>query len=78
MIRLNVLLRFDEKKTVPVGQLAEDEHRVYFQYDPDFLAEKLWLSPYKLPLKPELFEHTEGIKDETDKHFSKHHFPIGF
>ena len=59
MIRLNVLLRFDEEKTVPVGQLAEDGHRVYFEYDPDFLAEKLWLSPYKLPLKPELFEHKD-------------------
>ena len=39
MIRINALLRFDEKTIIPVGQLAEDEHRVYFQYDQDFLTE---------------------------------------
>ena len=54
MIRLNVLLRFDENTIIPVGQLAEDEHRLYFQYDKDFLTKELWLSPYKLPLEPEL------------------------
>ncbi|MBT3259062.1 MAG: type II toxin-antitoxin system HipA family toxin, partial [Deltaproteobacteria bacterium] len=59
MIRLNVLLRFDENTIIPVGQLAEDEHRLYFQYDKDFLTKELWLSPYKLPLKSELFEHKD-------------------
>ena len=59
MIRLNVLLRFDEKTIIPVGQLAEDEHPLYFQYDKDFLTKELWLSPYKLPLKSELFEHKD-------------------
>jgi len=59
LIRLNVLLRFDEKTIIPVGQLAEDEHQLYFQYDRDFLTKELWLSPYKLPLKTELFEHKD-------------------
>ena len=59
MIRLNALLRLNETTTVPVGQLAEDNHRLYFQYDQDFLSRDLWLSPYKLPLKSELFEHKE-------------------
>jgi serine/threonine-protein kinase HipA len=44
---------------MPVGQLAEDKHRIYFQYDRDFLTRDLWLSPYKLPLKPDLFEHKD-------------------
>ena len=59
MIHLNVLLRFDEEMIVPVGRLAEDEHRIYFQYHNDFLSRGLWLSPYKLPLKPGLFEHKD-------------------
>lgn len=59
MIRLNVLLRFDQKTTIPVGQLAEDNHKLYFQYDTGFLKRNLWLSPYKLPLKEELFEHRD-------------------
>ncbi len=59
MILLNVLLRFDEKNIVRVGQLAEDKHQLYFQYDHDFLTKDLWLSPYKLPLQPEIFEHKD-------------------
>jgi serine/threonine-protein kinase HipA len=61
LIRLNVLLRFDENTTFPVGQLAEDSHQLYFQYDTGFLTRNLWLSPYKLPLKPELFEHRDRV-----------------
>jgi len=59
LIRLNVLLRFNEETILPVGQLAEDKHRIYFQYDRDFLTRDLWLSPYKLPLEPDLFEHKD-------------------
>ena len=59
MIRLNVLLRFDKKTMLRVGQLAEEKHHLYFQYDRDFLTQDLWLSPYKLPLQSELFEHKD-------------------
>ena len=59
MIRLNVLLRFDQKTSIRVGQLAEENHRLYFQYDHDFLAKNLWLSPYKLPLRLDIFEHKD-------------------
>lgn len=59
MIRLNVKLCVDKKTSISVGQLAEDKHRVYFQYDRDSLTKDLWLSPYKLPLQSELFEHRE-------------------
>ncbi len=59
MIRLNVRLRFNPNTTIRVGQLAEDKHQLYFQYDQDFLAKNLWLSPYKLPLGPDLFKHKD-------------------
>ena len=59
MIRLNVLLRFSPQVTIRVGQLAEDKHQLYFQYDLDFLSKNLWLSPYKLPLGPDLFKHKD-------------------
>lgn len=59
MIRLNVLLRFDENTIIRVGQLAEAKHRLYFQYDLDFRTKDLWLSPYKLPLQPEIIEHKD-------------------
>ncbi len=42
-----------------MGQLAEEKHRIYFEYDQDFLSKDLWLSPYKLPLNPHLFEHED-------------------
>jgi serine/threonine-protein kinase HipA len=59
LIRLNVLLRLNHKTTIRVGQLAEDKHQLYFQYDQDFLTNNLWLSPYKLPLSTELFKHKD-------------------
>lgn len=59
MIRLNVSMRQDPETTISVGQLAEDRHRTYFQYEPGFLALNLWLSPYKLPLSADLFEHKD-------------------
>ncbi len=42
-----------------VGTLADDRGRVYFQYDADFLATGLNLSPFRLPLEPGLFEHAD-------------------
>ena len=59
MIRLNVLLRFNPETIILVGELAQDKKQIYFQYDQDFIGKDLWLSPYKLPLKHELFEHKE-------------------
>ncbi len=56
---INALLRFDHGTTIRVGQLAEEGHRLYFQYDQELLNKNLWLSPYKLPLKPDLCEHKE-------------------
>jgi serine/threonine-protein kinase HipA len=47
-----------------VGQLAETRSRaaggqVVFEYDPAFLRDPLWLSPFKLPPQPGLVEHRD-------------------
>lgn len=47
-----------------VGRLAETgprpaERRVVFEYDPTFLANPLWLSPFKLAPQPGLLEHRD-------------------
>ncbi len=42
-----------------VGTLAEDRGRVYFQYDADFLATGLNLSPFTLPFEAGLLEHRD-------------------
>jgi serine/threonine-protein kinase HipA len=44
---------------MPVGTLAEDRGRVYFEYDSGFLVTGLNLSPFRLPFEPGLFEHTD-------------------
>ena len=40
-----------EKRSVTVGQLAEYQGRIYFEYDPAFLCTGLEFSPFKLLLK---------------------------
>jgi serine/threonine-protein kinase HipA len=53
----NVFLRqFGLGKRI-VGKLAESRKRIYFEYDPSFLSNPIWLSPYKLPPEPGLHEH---------------------
>lgn len=42
-----------------VGQLAEADRRIYFEYDSGFLQDPLWLSPFKLPPAPGLHEHRD-------------------
>lgn len=59
MNRLNVFLNWGNGQEILIGELAEKDHLIYFQYDPDFIEKSLWLSPYKLPLKIDLFEHKD-------------------
>ncbi|MBT4289038.1 MAG: type II toxin-antitoxin system HipA family toxin [Deltaproteobacteria bacterium] len=59
MKRLNVFLYVEKEHEILVGELAEREHRLYFQYHADFLKRSLWLSPYKLPLSADLYEHKD-------------------
>jgi serine/threonine-protein kinase HipA len=42
-----------------VGQLAEAERRIYFEYDAEFLQHSIQLSPFKWPLRPGLIEHVD-------------------
>lgn len=42
-----------------VGTLAEDRHRIFFEYSPDFVAEGHNLSPLRLPFRATLFEHID-------------------
>jgi serine/threonine-protein kinase HipA len=47
-----------------IGHLAEAGPRpasrqIYFEYDPAFLRDPLWLSPFKLPPQPGLIEHRD-------------------
>ena len=42
-----------------VGTLAEQDRRIYFEYAPSFIDTRLELSPFKLPARPGLSEHTD-------------------
>ena len=59
MNRLRVSLQFSPKLVIPVGRLAMDNRRIFFEYDKQFLEKDFWLSPYKLPLQTEVFEYKD-------------------
>lgn len=59
MKKLDVCLARHPDDTLSVGTLAEDRGQVYFQYATDFLTTGLSLSPFRLPLDPGLFQHTD-------------------
>jgi serine/threonine-protein kinase HipA len=56
---LNLFFHRTIKNKFIIGKLAELHNKIYFEYDPSFLADPLWLSPYKLPPEPRLHEHKE-------------------
>jgi serine/threonine-protein kinase HipA len=58
MQKLEVRFEWGDGQRV-VGTLAAQGRRIYFEYDAAFLASALTLSPFKLPPRPGLFEHTE-------------------
>lgn len=47
---LNVV--FDGRVRRKVGRLALSDRRILFEYDPDFLAGRMQISPFQLPLRP--------------------------
>lgn len=57
--RLEVRLEKKQGDDRPVGTLAEAGGRIYFEYDAHFLADPVWLSPFKLPPQPGLIEHRD-------------------
>lgn len=59
MKKLTVFLSNNPDHYRPVGELAESDHTVYFEYHPEFLNDPLWLSPFKLPPEPGLQEHRD-------------------
>jgi len=72
MKKLEVRFTRSPGDSQPVGTLAEDRGRVYFEYTTDFLATGLNLSPFRLPFEPGLFEHRDrdfgplpGVLDDS-------------
>lgn len=59
MKKLNVRLTWSGTKWTSVGQLAEVEGRIFFEFDPAFLASGLELSPFKWAARPGLIEHVD-------------------
>ena len=59
MRKLSVRFRAAPDRVMSVGTLAEQDRRIYFEYSPDFLDTGLELSPFKLPAREGLFEHTD-------------------
>lgn len=41
-----------EKDTIPVGRLALQNRKIYFEYDASFLSKGFEISPYRFPAKP--------------------------
>lgn len=58
MRKLEVRLDWGDERVV-VGTLAEQDRRIYFEYDAAFVRAPLSISPFKLPVRPGVFEHTE-------------------
>src|SRR6185295_14149768 len=68
MKKLEVRFRREPGRERIVGQLAETGPRpaggpiwgqLVFEYDPAFLRDPLWLSPFKLPPQSGLIEHRD-------------------
>ena len=59
MKKLGVYLSSSPEEVRRVGELAEANRKIYFEYDVEFLEDPLWLSPFKLPVEPGLQEHRD-------------------
>jgi serine/threonine-protein kinase HipA len=57
--KLTVRLRRSPTDSIDVGQLADVDGRILFEYAPDFLDTGLELSPFKWPRRLGLIEHTD-------------------
>lgn len=61
-MRLNVYLNSFGKREL-VGVLKEEQNHILFQYSPDFIQKGINLSPFMLPLKPQIFEDKKRTFD---------------
>lgn len=59
MKKLNVRLTWSNTNWMPVGQLAEADQRIFFEFDPAFLASGMEVSPFKWAARPGLIEHVD-------------------
>ena len=59
MRKLEVRLVHAPGRERVVGQLAQSDRQVYFEYDPAFVRDPVWLSPFKLPPQTGLIEHRD-------------------
>lgn len=59
MKKLGVYLSSSPEEVRRVGELAEANRKIYFEYDVEFLKNPLWLSPFKLTVEPGLQEHRD-------------------
>ncbi len=59
MKKLQVLWQKSPSTSICVGQLAEVNRSIYFEYEPDFIASGVQLSPFKCPLQNGLIEHRD-------------------
>ena len=59
MKKLDVYLTSAPDRKLRVGELAEADRNIYFEYDAAFLQDALWLSPFKLPPEPGLHQHRD-------------------
>lgn len=59
MKKLDVYLTKAPGENRRIGELADANRKVYFEYDPEFLKNPLWLSPFKLPPERGLHEHRD-------------------
>ena len=57
---LNVLLAQNNER-LTVGKLVLNDRKIWFQYDQSFLGKGIELSPFKLPLKPEVVTNTDNL-----------------
>jgi len=57
--KVTVQLRRSPDESVVVGQLAEVDRRIYFEYDAGFLHRGLAISPFRLPPRAGLIEHVD-------------------
>lgn len=59
MKKLTVRYDLDGARHFEVGTLAEDSGRLFFEYAPSFIERGVELSPFFLPLRTGLIEHTD-------------------
>jgi len=59
MKKLRVDWQRSPDDSICIGQLAESERRIYFEYDASFAELGIQLSPFKLPVQGVLIEHRD-------------------